>query len=183
MHLNADVLNNMPAFRSELIRRFTWMIHSTPASNLTSIRQLGLVPNQDAPPSPEVRQRFGHGKIVCLHPLGSKFSPKGAASTITFEHGQELKLVSLAIDTRDLPNDLGLDFSYSWQDATNHLAASTKSAHETAGDIAHMLGSVVSFNTIAPDKIRVFANGSAPASPLTWPPLLCTPDSEVIRHW
>lgn len=107
MLIHADLLAGMPAVRAAVTRRYAWFIHVTPIANLTNIRSEGLQPRSDAGPPPEVISALGPaGKnILCLHPLGAKLHPKGTKSP---------PLVSLAIYFEDLPQRIGLDWSYCW---------------------------------------------------------------------
>lgn len=189
MTSHADLLNAMPPLRTALILRYKWFIHETPEGYINKIRANGLLPNRDAPEPPEVREalRSDHVPILCLHPLGAKLCPGGAAATLVLPLGQDAPpRVSFAVDAPDLPQRIGLDWSYEWREQENELRANAHLPPDAFIEIAVQLvdkfGSVAAYDGIAPNKLRVFCNGDPPANPSGWSSLNKVQDKNIVHH-
>jgi hypothetical protein len=79
----------------------------------------------------------------------------------------EPKLTTFAILAEDLPLELNTD----WTNASRQMRvdineSENMSAGKLTAFIANKYGSIVSYRSIPPDKIRVFCYGDRPADPL-----------------
>jgi hypothetical protein len=175
--------------RAALIRRYRWFIHTSPERNIDSIRKTGLRPNRDVDPSKRegVVEAYGSdvGAILCLHPLGAMLYPSGANATAEpLPIGQDdPKRVTFAIEGRDLPSMLALDWSYEWERVRRRLAENPHLSPEDAALlVVNELGSIASLVPIAAEKIRVFCVGDPPANPLDWARLVAAGNESIVRH-
>jgi hypothetical protein len=170
-----EIFTNMSGVRDALISRYDWFVHITPLGNLPSIRGDGLTPKSDASPPPEVAKLLGETSrtILCLHPLGAKLKPLGTQSP---------PFASLAVRASDLPERMGLDWSYSWPLVEGRMELySCMPMREFVQRIADEFGSVVSYDAIASARLRVCGQGNSLNDPSNWPMLDETPGDKVLR--
>lgn len=186
MSSHADLLNNMPLVQAALVRRYNWFIHTTPETNIGGIREKGLLANRDALAPQEVRMAFetDQVQILCLHPLGAKLWPRGAHSTLGLSLGEdEPKSVSFAIEACDLPQQIGLDWSYDWRGVEAAIRANDKmTLEELVVHLVNEYGSVAAYHKINPERLRVFCVGNSPTNPLDWKMLNHANDGDILRH-
>jgi len=170
-----NLLKDMPGVRSALIDQYQWFIHTTPEENIKSISSTGLEARSDDIAPSEVQKMFNLKRvpILCLHPLGATICPKGACNNYILPIGSpDPKSVSLAVMGRNLPSRLGLDWSYEWRLISNRFKMySQDSITEFTLRIANEFGSIVSYDNIPSQNLRIFNKGNAPDNPDTWMPL------------
>lgn len=92
--------------------------------------------------------------------------------------GKEGDLCTLAIDGRQLPARIGLDWSFppAW-------AVAEKRGNETLLDTFLRVakwGSVVSYDPIGPDVLRVQTKDADASKPATWPSLSAVGREEIV---
>jgi hypothetical protein len=173
----------MPHVRAALVQRYPWFIHVTPAVFLQSIRDKGLEPNRDKVPPADVAAVVGvQGRIVCLHPLGAALCPRGAVQTLILPMGaSNPKVVSLALSAEYLPTHVGLDWSFEWAcqcaEIENILGVEDAALHA-----AHAYGSVVTYDQVPAEHLRIFCKDNSPANPLSWTALLNARPEDIILH-
>lgn len=181
---HAEILRAMPQVRAGLSRHFAWFVHTSPEVYLPDIMRGGLQPNKDAPTPPSVGSHFGQPnvRILCMHPLGAKRVPEGAASTLILPIGApEPRKVSFAVAGNELPDRVDLDWSYCWSTVTQRIEANeTASIENLVVTIAAEFGSVAIYDSIPPDRLRVFCKGNRPADPGRWTPLATAIKSDVF---
>lgn len=182
-NVHTEFLKLMPKFRSELFARYKWFIHETPFSNLSGIKEKGLLPMQDARPPEEVSSYFGTADvpILCLHPLGSQLCPRGAEKSLVLPLGApEPRRVKLAVSARDLPEKIGLDWSYAWDIQKARLQlADRERLHVIGCAVAHEFGSIVSYDSISSTLLRICTKPDASIDPSCWRPLNEVDDNEI----
>lgn len=171
------LLRAMPDIRAELMQRFAAFRHITAYTRLNEIRTTGLTLRQYEHCPAEVFSELGAtgDHIVCFWPFGAKLSPSGTS---------EPPLMSLAIAATNLPQRIGLDWSYSWEIVTNSRMQlySGDTPAQFAYRIANDLGSIVSYEAIGPDHLLVRCKGQAKDQPLAWKPLQQAADAEILQH-
>lgn len=186
MPTHADLLTHMPRVHAALTNRYKWFIHTTPEQNLERICREGLRPNRDQRPYPEATAALGEGagSILCLHPLGARLCPGGAAANLLLPLGaQGPRRISLALASEDLPNRVGLDWSYDWPGVQQRLAQNPNwTVEEAIVNIATEYGSIASYLHIEPNRLRVFCVANQPANPLSWVPLTLASARDVFRQ-
>jgi hypothetical protein len=173
MATHADLLNDMALLRAALIRKYTCFVHETPDVDIDSIRREGLRTNRDsqAPLDVKTALHLEQVPILCLHPLGAQLRPGGAASTLCLQLGQpEPPRVCLAVVAPDLPQRVGLDWSYEWDQQAASLEANADTPLQAFAEIALQLvdefGSVAAYDNIPAIRLRVFCHRDPPANPL-----------------
>jgi hypothetical protein len=174
MVTHTDLLRDMWAVRAQLVLRYEWFIHVTAEKNLQNVLLNGLNPHSDAAAPAEVVTELGQQaeNILCLHPLGAKIHPAGLS---------EPPLVSFAVRAEDLPAKVGLDWSYMWPMVLGRMDLYT-TIPELIPNVAHSLGSIVSYDKVEPSVIRVFCKGNRPSDPLTWKPAAGLNITDVLAH-
>jgi hypothetical protein len=189
MASHADLLDDMPLLRAALIRKYTCFLHETPEVNINGIRRYGLLANRDAAAPPEVQTALDLQQvpILCLHPLGARLRPRGAASTLCLQIDQpEPPRVSFAFLAPDLPQRVGLDWSFEWHRQEAELRANEEMPLEAFVELAVQLvndyGSIAAYDRIGPECLHVFCNGDPPANPLEWRTLNGARNDEIMRH-
>ena len=180
-----ELLKEMAAFRSALINKFQWFIHSAPDSALGRIRTQGLVVNHFHCAPKEVRDFCKCEKIpiLCLHPMGAKLEPRGTMSNLPdIPLGdQDPKKIKFAIGSTDLPARVGLDWTYEWDVQDRALRKLSKVSVECVGVwLAHELGSIVSYDGIASTSLRVCVKSSDQKNPSSWPSLCEASDADIL---
>jgi len=183
MNTHFEFLRLAPEFRSELSAKYKWFIHETPFSNLPGIREKGLLPMQDARPPEEVVSFVGSTDvpILCLHPLGSKLTPRGAQKSLVLPLGApEPKRVKLAVSSRDLPKKIGLDWSYAWEFQEPRLQSANPENLPVIGcAVAHEFGSIVSYEPISSKLLRICTKQTDFVDPAYWCFLNEVDDNEI----
>ena len=186
-----EVVTRAARVRAALIRRYRWFIHTSPERNLDSIRKFGLRPNRDVDPSERrgVIEAYGPdvGPILCFHPLGAQECPAGADATaepLQLGMDVEPRLVSFAVEGRDWPEQLALDWSYEWERVLRLLEEKYRDLppEKAVVHIVNELGSIASLSSVEPEKLRVYCSNNSPTNPLSWALLLAAPIHTIIRH-
>jgi hypothetical protein len=168
---HSDLLKNMPRVRAALCNQFTTFVHTTPLANLDDVRKYGLGPREDAAVPEEVAEILGPKAraILCLHPIGASQFPRGT---------REGPFITLALHKEQLPKIVGLDWSYCWP-SIRHALHAADDIMAVVRETAHRYGSIVSYQPIPPEHLRVFCSGDAPAAPLGWRMLENANDNEI----
>lgn len=173
----AETLRDMQAMRLAIGTRYKWFYHVTPIGNVDGIRRQGLLPHSDASPPESVVRSIGQdaGKITCINPLGTDKVPPSV---------QRGPFVCLAFGNKALPNRLGLDWSYGGAVEI----ASVLRADEPSTQIADIFvkavkrwGSMVVYDSIPREALRVCAKGCLPHAPERWPPLIQIGSGDLIH--
>ncbi len=175
MNTHEDLLKCMEGFRATLSLRFKWFIHETPFVFIDIINSTGLVPKSDAAPPAEVKAHLRSERvpILCLHPLGAKLIPRGAANSLVVAIGDpEPQRVRLAISSEDLPKRIGLDWSFEWSRQEARIRGNTNLPIEAVGcELADEFGSIVSYDPISANLLKVCTHGVDSDLPDIWPNL------------
>jgi hypothetical protein len=111
---------------------------------------------------------------VCLHPVGSvgpNLRPKSSGPP---PH------VRLALAASHVPSEVGLDWSYLWGVAAD---IREKTPEMPASDVflatVKERGSVVSYQGVHPEQLRICASGDSHDDPSAWRPLSKVTDDQV----
>lgn len=175
-NIDEQILRDHAEMRTALGQRYRWFCHVTPIGNLVGIRRDGLQPRSDrAAPDIVVRQ-FGAdaSNIICLSPLGAQDVGPPV---------QQGNRVCLAIENTGLPERLGLDWSF---DGTIGLPAVLRRDHPEWSvplifvTVVHRRGSVISYDPIHRNALRVFAKDCPPHDLMRWPMLADTTDNDLV---
>ncbi len=156
------------AVRRAIVPNFGWAIHVSPEVHLSSIRQKGLIASRDAWVPEELKDLVPDSHILCMHPLGAKLCPPPVCNTIGDASGT--RMVTFAVETKDIPQRVHVDWSYSWEMQKGRIDEAL-TGEEIARQLITAFGSFVSYDTVSPDKLRVFCEGTQPANPASWPVL------------
>lgn len=176
-NIDEKILREHAQMRIALAQRYRWFCHVTPVGNLVGIRRDGLQPRADKRAPELVVRHFGAdaSKIICLSPLGAQDVGPPVQQGIS---------VCLAIENAALPARLGLDWSF---DGAFGLPEVLRSDHPDWSvplifvTVVHRKGSVVSYDPIPRDALRVFAKDCPPHDLTRWPFLADTTDSDLVR--
>lgn len=170
-------LQDMTAMRMALGHRFFWFTHLTQIENAQSIRTGGLIPKSHAGLPREVLAILGSdaANIICLNPLGSEAVGPPV---------QTGKRICLAICRNALPKRIGLDWSYGSMVNRAHgywqaQPAQSKSVAQAFVDVVASWGSVVSYDLIPPEALRVLTKDTPPNDINRWPFLISTKDEQL----
>jgi hypothetical protein len=174
-----DILapSEMALIHDAMIGRFYWFEHVGRFSRYLSYLTGGLQPRDPDRDDDghETSQQSGEivlERVVCLRPI----------DTVNSTPNRGDRQFRMAISNRDLPPAIGLDRSHG---PAINLAASLKTANpgwsnsDVFIEIAHRLGSFVSYRCIAPSAIRVWTKGSPSYNLGSWPLLIDTKESHV----
>ena len=172
-----ETLANWQEMRKAISFRFRWYYHVTPAVNVNSIREKGLLTNPDKYADSVVREHMGEdgSKIICLNPLGAKVVPPAV---------QEPPYIVLAVDIQGLPHRIGLDWSH------DGAVGCAQSIHEYEPqrlltdvfiEAVYRFGSMVVYDGIARQHLRVCCKGCLPHDPGRWPLLVNVPNDQIIH--
>src|SRR5262249_39586850 len=114
------------------------------------------------------------GRILCLHPLGAERRSAGT---------KDPPLLSIAMSAPDLPPRVGLDWSNSWNIVLGRMELHAQMPiPEFVTRIANEFGSVISYDRIPPESLRVYCRGNPPTFPPEWQPLLRAEREALIEH-
>ena len=165
--------------RAALVASFRYLVHSSAATNLESIRAHGLLPRPKefaADVEPAVVTKAFDGirpDIVCL-----------TTPILPVQGSHEGPSVVFAIRTDDLPATVCLDWSYAgtwgWPDRLLRQRTCTTS-DQAFLETFRELRSVVVLEIIPPNKLRVRHTASMAEDPSEWPCLLDAEPSAVFR--
>jgi hypothetical protein len=109
-------------------------------------------------------------KILCLHPVGSTLSPQGMSAA---------PRMKLSIRSEDLPDRVGLDWSYSYDLVRGRMELYRDSPlGDFVQTIAQEWGSIVSYDVIPPSNLRVRCKNSN-ENPREWPLLIAVGHDQV----
>jgi hypothetical protein len=176
MVTHVELIENFDVVRRCLADRFNSFIHVTPFTNFERIRTEGLIPHRDMAPPVEIVEILGAraGEILCLHPLGSARRSAGT---------KEPPLISLAVLAADLPERVGLDWSYSCEIVIGRMQLWPQMPiHEFVGRISNEFGSIISYDRIPPEKLRLLCRHDPPTYPLEWQRLAAAERETVTEH-
>jgi hypothetical protein len=85
-----------------------------------------------------------------------------------------------------LPQRVGLDRSYEWDQQAARLQANADTPLEAFAQIALQLvdefGSVAAYDSIPSTRLRVFCNGDPPANPSVWRLLNDAQNDDIMCH-
>ncbi|WP_375762628.1 hypothetical protein ACE10W_16720 [Bradyrhizobium sp. B025] len=157
--------------RRAIVFNYGWAIHVSPEEHLDSICKNGLIANKDAGIPEDLNEIVRQPKVLCMHPLGAKKCPPPACNTI--EPRTDIGMVTFAVNSEDIPQRVHLDWSNAWHFQANDIFKNQRlNAEELVRRLLVEYGSFVTYDTISPDKLRVFCEGNQPTNPLDWPALL-----------
>jgi len=160
---------------------FGWLVHASPDIHLKSIREGGLRPFRDASIPRDLHGIVPDRHILCLHPLGAKLCPLPVCKSAGDE--KDINLVTFAVANEDFPRDVHTDWSNAWGFQSGRIDLYKNDGVDfIARHLVTEFGSVVSYSTIEPDKLRVFCHGAPPADPLRWPLLPDVNDEQIYRY-
>ncbi len=161
----------MEAARDALVAECKWYIHCSPIASFESIKRSGVVkadPGGESPPSIKV---FGR-EVVCLRPIGSEDS--------TPRRGEAL--FKVAISAASLPSIVTLDWSFPgcWELAcVLERGAERKSDEQIFCAVVKRRGSIMAYNSISVESLRVFTKGCVEDDPSAWPFIQSVHPSEI----
>jgi hypothetical protein len=168
-----EILTNMPDVRAAFAARFPAFFHVTAYAYVASIRQHGLRPHKDATAPVDILSEINTSDILCLRPMGSDLSPIGMAKP---------PLITLAVISGDLPPRVGLDWSYSYELVRGRMKLYPNlPLSDFVNAIANELGSIVSYDTVPPESLRVRCVDCSD-DPRTWPHLNSVSDEKILKH-
>jgi hypothetical protein len=170
------LFDDMNIVRSAVVSAYEWFTHDTALKHLPLIRKHGLLPHLVNGAPDAVIERLGCAgrHIVCVHPVGADLIPQSS---------QQRPYVRLAVRVADLPQRVGLDWSYGcWE-----LAQIIKddSPHMTGLDISKAVirrrGSLISYDPIGVSTLRVCCNRDQSYTPAPWPMLADATDDKLAK--
>ncbi|MCA1549697.1 hypothetical protein I6F36_22965 [Bradyrhizobium sp. BRP19] len=172
-----ETLSDMGTMREAIAFRFWWYYHLTPVRNVDGIRQFGIITSQDkaAPPQAEKYLGADAGKIICLNPLGTKCVPNAV---------QVGPYICLALSIETLPHKIGLDWSY---DGAVGIAQTLRDEQPSRPirdiflEAIYRWGSMVSYEPIRPDGLRVCCTDCLPHDPRRWPTLVSVSNEMLMQ--
>jgi hypothetical protein len=174
-----DILDpdEMELIHSAMVGRFCWFEHVGRFSRYQSYRTFGIQPRD--PDKDDESSEAGADpaeivldRVVCLRPIDTTNSTPNRGD----------RQFRMAINHRDLPPSIGLDRSHG--PAMNMAAGLRATYPEWSNayvfmEVAHKLGSFVSYSLSVPTAIRVWTKGSSTYNPETWPLLTSTDETQV----
>ncbi len=93
----------------------------------------------------------------------------GAPVCDTIEYRPEIEMVTFAVHKDDIPRHVQLDWSNAWPLQSGLIQRNALlPSEEIVRRVLVEYGSFVSYDTIMPDKLRVFCRGSQPNNPQSW---------------
>lgn len=174
-----DILapGEMALIHDVIIGRFCWFEHVGRFSRYRSYQTGGIQPRDpdkedDGPETNEQPVGIVLERVVCLRPI----------DTVNSTPNRGDRQFRMAINNRDLPSAIGLDRSHG---PAMNMAAGVRKANPSWSnadifiEVAHRLGSFVSYSLVAPSAIRVWTKGSPSYNPGSWPLLFDTEESLV----
>jgi hypothetical protein len=171
-----ELFRNLRSSRDALADSYQWFTHDTPYDRLAKIRRDGLVPHLVSNCPPEVVDRFGEcgRKIVYLHPIGAELRPQSSQCPPFFR---------LGLSGSDLPERVGLDWSYDWTLARIiRDDFHDRSCYDIIREVARRRGSIAAYDRIPASKLRVWKVG-LPDDPAHWPQLADVKDTKIKKLW
>jgi hypothetical protein len=172
-----ETLSDIPSMRKAIAERHWWYYHVTPVGNADGIRAKGILTNQDKAPPPQAAQYIGAdaGKIVCLNPLGTKCVPPAVQSG---------PFICLTLNLETLPHKIGLDWSYDGAVGIAQVLRNEKpdrSASSIFQEAVYRWGSMISYQPIKIEGLRVCCKHSLPHNPERWPLLAGVGNEELVH--
>jgi hypothetical protein len=167
--------NGFAFFRQTVVDHYAWFIHEAPFRYVDDIRRNGQYPRQPFCGLPQsVRDAVQNvSGIVCLNPVGSQ--PAGASDT-----GE---LFRVGLRAADLPERVGLDWSYSDSWALRNISETQIGSLGKQGALLSVVndtGSVVSYLPLQPSVLRVCTHGKHGTFPSTWPMLAEVQNDQIV---
>ncbi|ESY72776.1 hypothetical protein X743_14445 [Mesorhizobium sp. LNHC252B00] len=160
-----------------LTRKHSWYLHASDPANFEDIKAGGLETRFPGGSVPDiVKDRFGTTakQVLCLRPIGTE-DPTGSRSSERF---------LLAVERNFLPLSIGLDWSFvgTWTLPDILRADDPKMTDdEIFYEVVRRRGSVLSYDGIPASNIRVWCKGSGCDAPSTWPRLVASTISDIVR--
>jgi hypothetical protein len=175
--IHDEMLRTMPQMRRAIALRYKWYYHVSPVLNADSIRKTGITTNQDKRAPPEVLKHVGPkgSRVICLNPLGADCVPPAV---------QQGPFICLAISTETLPHRIGVDWTYDGAVGIARVLRHEqprRPADEIFVEAVKRWGSMVSYDPIPLNGLRVCAKGCLPHDPLRWPMLVGTTNDELAN--
>ncbi len=177
-----DILapSEMALIHDAMVGRFCWFEHVGRFSRYRSYQVGGIRPcdPDKEDDGPETIEQFADNvfdRVVCLRPI----------DTVNSSPNRGDQQFRMAINNRDLPPAIGLDRSHG---SAMNMVASLRAAHPNWSnsdifmEVAHRLGSFVSYSLIAPSAIRVWTKESPSYNPGSWP-LLSNTDESLVHSF
>jgi hypothetical protein len=158
--------------------RYSWFEHVGRLEKFDSYRTTGIQPrdpDREYLPIQAVEGQVGSPHVVCLRPIDSFNSTPNRGD----------RQFRMAFARMDLPTNIGIDRSHG---SALALVAELHKEYPDWDDsaifveIAHRLGSFVSYASIKPAVLRVWSKGSSSYNPQTWP-LLTAAESDRIEFF
>ena len=176
-----DCINN-PRVRAAIVCRFKTIIHVSRECHIDSIRIKGLEPRFIISPPIFIREYLSEKevKILCLHPFGASFWPGMTGGALNDEKASQSKRITFSFSSENLPDRIGIDWSY--YSIPDYGVDWGFNAEDVTVKIADRRGSIVSYDPVLPQFLRVFVNGASPANPDSWPSLLSVSAADIARH-
>jgi hypothetical protein len=176
-----DKVFDLTSIRKALVLNFGWLIHVSPDQHLESVREKGLIANRDVGIPDELKGLVPSSHILCLHPLGAKICPLPVCKSA--EESSDIDLVTFAVANEDFPRRVHTDWSNAWDFQSGRIELyRSEGVDWLARHLVTEFGSVVSYDRIEPEKLRVFCANRPPADPSRWPRLVEVKDEMIHRY-
>lgn len=166
IHRELMTLDGMAHARTAIVKEHPWFLHASRLRHFESVKQLGILPRNpyidddardDVPSDPR--------RVICLRPIFSEVD-----TTPKRDHD----LFVLAVRNTDLPARIGIDWSFpSCGELVDILKAERpeRDSADIFAEVVRRRGSVVSYDPIPLEMLRVRLKDSPPADPDKWPHL------------
>lgn len=165
----------MERARVAIIDKHSWFLHVSDLHRFGSLKTSGISPKDPDNPDEDFSKEHVRDPsrcIVCLRPIFT------FDTTPQRDHEQ----IVLAISNSDLPLRIGIDWSYTGccklvDDLRNEFREADSSA--IFAEVVRRRGSLVSYDPIPPNAVRVWGRGTPLIDPAKWPLISECPFSEV----
>jgi hypothetical protein len=167
-----ELFEAMKAGRNALASSYPWFTHDSSLCKLPKVRKDGLVPHEVSACPPKVLIRLGESgkRIICLHPVSAERCPRSS---------EYPPFVRLGVSGADLPDRVGLDWSYNWNLARIiREDFPDKPRDDVLLEVARRMGSIAAYDGIPASKLRIWRQG-LPNDPAQWPKLDEIMDTEA----
>jgi hypothetical protein len=180
-NLRLLTVDGMRLARSALIERFPWFVHVKPLKYFEEIRKDGIHPRSLDCASPQwftdalADRLIDVRKIICLRPMG------GVHETLDTTPNREETGFRMALPAEWLPEIVTLDWTFS---GALELAEIIKSEGETDVrafcDTARRRGSVVVYQALPTNVLRVQTKGNSVDQIEEWPALATADEKDLL---